>query len=133
MKRVWLVGLAAVLTGCAGQTVAAPQVQTSQSGWTPFATIAHLSRGHSVQVPLTLNNPHRDAIHIVEVTMQVIEVDHVRCPESALTISRYPRPIIGPESSGVILLTIAVVADAPRACDDATWRVEFDSRAEVTS
>lgn len=131
--RLLVVGSALLLSACAGQTVPTPQIQTTNSGATPFATIAHVQRGQTVQVPLTLNNPHREAIHIVEVTMQVVEVDPARCPDSALSVKRYPKPIIGPEASGIILLTIGVSADAPRACDEATWRVQFDSRAEVTS
>lgn len=131
----WLPALAAslLLAGCAGQTVAAPQVRTSSSNQTPVATIAGLQRGHSVQVPLTLNNPHRESIHVVEVSMQVRDVSKGRCPEEALVLAKYPRPIIGPQASGVILLTIALAASAPEVCDGSTWEVEFASRAQVAS
>jgi len=122
-----------VISGCAGQTVSAPQVQISHSGDTPYATLSGLQRGHSVQVPLTLNNPHREAIHIVEITMRVTDVDPRRCPDRSLELSKYPKPIIGPQASGIVLLTVSLTVDAPELCDGATWKVAFESRAEVTS
>lgn len=121
------------LAGCAGQTVATPQVQVTQSGDMPYAHISGILRGRSVQVPLTLNNPQREAIHIVAITMRVVEVDEATCPDRSLSVRTYPKPIIGPQASGVVLVTLALDAEAPKACDGTSWKVAFESRAEVTS
>lgn len=131
----WLPVLAASLlvAGCAGQTVAAPQVRTSSSNQTPLATISGLLRGHSVQVPLTINNPQGESIRVVEISMRARQVSKARCPLDALVLANYPRPIIGAQASGVILLTLELPASAPRVCDGSTWDVEFASRAEIGS
>lgn len=131
----WLVALIASLSiaGCAGHTLAAPQVQAGTSADRPFATLSGIQRGQSVQVPLTLNNPHRQAIRIVEVTMRVADVNVGRCPDNALALRTYPKPIIGPEATGVILLTVQMSAQAPEVCDNTRWKVEFASRAETAS
>lgn len=125
--------LAVILAGCSGQTIAEPQVEISRSGDMPLARIGGLQRGHSVQVPLTLNNPHRETIRIVEISMRVTEVSRARCPKSALRIGKFPTPIIGPQSEGVVLVTLSLDATSPRACDNSDWEVAFESRAEVTS
>jgi hypothetical protein len=121
------------LVGCGGQTLAEPQVRTSISGDAPYATIAGLQRGQTTQVPLTLNNPHQEAIEVFEITIRVDSVSEARCPESALTLKSFPKPIIGPQSSGIVLLTLGLNDDSPKVCDSATWRVEFSSEARVAS
>lgn len=132
MRLFLALAILAALSGCAGETTSGPTLASSGDGTAPVAAIKGMKRGTSIQVPVTLNNPRRETIRIQEISMTVVDVDTSGCPHTALSVLTYPKPIIGPEASGVVLVTVGLDSKAPEECDGTAWRMRFLSRAEVS-
>lgn len=131
MKRIVL-GLLILLSGCAGQTVSGPVTASTVNG-EPQAVIEGVDRGSSVLVQVRLNNGSTEPIQISELAMTVMSVKPSSCPSSALRLVSYPKPIVAPSSTGMVLVRLGVAADSPRSCSQARWLVNFASQATVAS
>lgn len=91
--------------------------------------VGGLYPGVNTTLDVEVTNPYRFAIRVISTTVTVLDA-RPACPASMLEIGDSQAPVeVPPGGVATVPLAVHMSADAPDACQGATWPLEFTGTA----